>query len=140
MKYLLDTCVVSELIKKNPLQKVVSWVNSTPENNLFLSVMTLGEIQKGIDKLIDSHREKKLRGWLQKDLIERFEERLLEVNRETALRWGEIQAKGELAGQTIPVIDALFAATALIHDLVLVTRNIQDIEASGVRTHNPWEK
>ncbi len=137
MTYLLDTCAVSELIKKTPSRKVVKWIDAIPEHILFLSVITRGEIQKGIDKLKDFHREKKLRHWLQTDLIKRFEGRLLEINREIALRWGGIEAKSERIGQKIPVIDGLIAATALTHDLVLVTRNIQDVQASGVKIFNP---
>ena len=140
MNYLLDTCVVSELIRKNPEKKVVSWIEGCDEDSLFLSVLTLGEIQKGIAKLPDNRRRTHLQSWLDDDLKNRFEGRVLPVNTEVSRVWGMIQAKTELRGEKIPVVDALIAATALAHNLTVATRNHTDMEKSGVPLFNPWQE
>lgn len=137
--YLLDTCVLSELVKPQPQQTVVDWVIHQQESTLFISVLTLGELQKGIAKLIDSHRKTYLQTWLDGDLSCRFAGRMLEVTPEIARAWGMLQGQLERQGKKMPVIDGLIATTALTHDLVLVTRNIADVQRSGVSIFNPWE-
>ncbi|MBI2339571.1 MAG: type II toxin-antitoxin system VapC family toxin [Deltaproteobacteria bacterium] len=139
MNYLLDTCIISELIKKTPEKRVVGWIGGCDEECLFLSVLTLGEIQKGIVKLSDKQRRTRLQGWLDQDLKNRFEGRILPVNAETSRVWGMIQAQSELQGRKIPVVDALIAATALANNLTVATRNRADMEKSGVAVFNPWE-
>lgn len=140
MNFLLDTCVISELAKPTPKSKVMTWIRSKPEENLFLSTITIGEIQKGIGKLgADSVRREELQSWLDADLIRRFNQRILAVEVNVARKWGEIQGAAELAGKKMPVMDSLIASTGLAYDLTVVTRNFRDMEASGVWLFNPWE-
>ena len=139
MKYLLDTCVVSELIKPKINENVISWIENIEENQLYLSVLTLGEIEKGIAKLPLSLRKSNLKTWLEKDLVLRFENRILNVTPEVARYWGNLQGELEKQGKPMPIADGLIAATALIHNLTLVTRNIKDVARSGVCTLNIWQ-
>jgi len=139
LKYLLDTCVISELIKPEKNNKVVKWIKKRKESSLFISVLTIGEIQKGISKLPDSHKKEYLKTWVDNDLKKRFAGRILEITEEIATSWGEIQAKSESEGKKMPVIDSLIAATAIKNNLTVVTRNIKDIENSGCKSINPWE-
>ena len=138
MKYLLDTCLISELVKKEPNPEVVNWLDEQDEQNLFLSVLNLGELQKGISKLPDGTRKNELQVWVALDLAERFTGRILEVDLETSLCWGRLQGEAEQTGVKLPVMDSLIAATAAAHGLVVVTRNVKDIERCGVRVCNPW--
>ncbi len=139
MKYLLDTCLISELVKREPNPGVVNWLDEQDEQTLFLSVLNLGELQKGISKLPDGTKKDELQAWIGLDLVERFTGRILDIDLETALCWGRIQGEAEQAGLTLPVMDSLIAATAAAHGLVVVTRNIRDMERCGVRVCNPWE-
>lgn len=138
MKYLLDTCVVSELVKPRPSPRVVQWVSDRDEDRLFLSVVTLAELQKGIAKLADEPRRQRLQAWLEKDLIQRFQGRMLEVNEEVAIAWGMIQGAAEAKGVTLPVMDTWVAAIAQVSNLMVVTRNVQDLERCGAMVVNPW--
>ncbi len=139
MKYLLDTCVVSELIKKNPNPKVTAWVTSTEESKLFLSVLTFGEIYKGIEKLPESKKKEKLHNWVNCELRERFENRIINFDLQVATTWGKTQAFSESAGKGMPALDGQIAATGIAHSLTIVTRNTSDMEISGVSLFNPWE-
>jgi len=139
VKYLLDTCLVSELVKKKPNPAVVSWLDEQDEQKLFLSVLNLGELQKGISKLPNGTKKEELQAWVALDLVERFTGRILEIDLETALCWGRLQGDVEQTGEKLPVMDSLIAATAAAHGLVVVTRNVRDIERCGVRVCNPWE-
>jgi predicted nucleic acid-binding protein len=136
--FLLDTNVVSELIKAQPDRNVVRWVEETDENILFLSVLTLGEIRSGIEKLDPGRRRGRLESWLKIDLRLRFQNRILCITEAIAERWGALSAAAARKGRPLPVIDGLLAATALHHDLMLVTRNDTDVCATGVPTLNPW--
>ena len=138
MKYLLDTCVISELIKKKPNPKIVKWIAKAEESSLFMSVLTIGEIHKGIEKLPESRKKEKLHDWVRYDLEERFQNRILNFDLQTAVIWGRIQAHSELSGKAMPAIDGLIAATGLSYDLAVVTRNTTDMEISGVTLINPW--
>ena len=139
MKYLLDTCLISELVKKEPNPAVVRWLNEEDEQKLFLSVLNLGELQKGISKLPDNAKKDELQAWVALDLVERFAGRILEIDLETALCWGRLQEEAERLGEKLPVMDSLIAATAVAHGLVVVTRNVRDMERCGVKVCNPWE-
>ncbi|GAM11493.1 vapC ribonuclease Y4jK [Geobacter sp. OR-1] len=139
MKYLLDTCLISELVKKEPNPGVVSWLDEQDEQALFLSVLNLGELQKGISKLPDGTKKEELQAWIGLDLVERFTGRILDIDLETALCCGRIQGEAELAGLKLPVMDSLIAATAAAHGLIVVTRNVRDMEKCGVRVCSPWE-
>jgi predicted nucleic acid-binding protein len=138
LKYLLDTCVISELIKPERCNQIVKWIKSRKEDSLYISVLTIGEICKGISKLPDSQKKKSLRNWIDNDLKKRFGGRILEITEEIATSWGEIQAKSEKEGKKMPVIDSLIAATAIKNNLTVVTRNVKDIENSGCKSINPW--
>jgi tRNA(fMet)-specific endonuclease VapC len=137
--YLLDTNVISELTKLWPESKVVSWLQATSEELLYLSVFTIGEIRKGIDSLPRSNKRALLESWLANDLVLRFAGRILEVNLDIAERWGLISAQAKVAGAPLAVIDGLMAATALHHNLTLVTRNAKDVRVAGINTLNPWQ-
>ena len=138
MKFLLDNCLISELVKKKPDAAVLKWLDERDEQSLFLSILTLGELQKGISKLSTGVRKDDLQAWIEHDLIERFEGRILDLDLETALIWGKLQGEAELKGETLPVMDSLIAATAIAHGLVVVTRNEKDIERCRARVFNPW--
>ncbi len=136
--FLLDTNVVSELIKPKPEPKVAAWIEATEESLFRLSVLTLGEIRKGIDSLPDRSRRSSLESWLSHDLLVRFDHRILDVDQGVADRWGQIAARAAAAKRPLPVIDGLLAATALHHNLTLVTRNAKDVSLTGVPFINPW--
>lgn len=136
--FLLGTNLVSELIKPQPEPNVVRWVDRADEELLFLSVITLGEIREGVMRLDSGKRRRRLESWLEQDLPLRFEGRVLVVGTEVADRWGTLSAVAAARGKSLPVIDGLLAATALHHNLTFVTRNIADVEGTGVRALNPW--
>ena len=138
MNYLLDTCVVSELTKKQSNQNVITWIETIEKQHLFLSVLTLGEIEKGIAKLPLSLRKFNLKTWLEQDLTLRFENRILNITPENSRYWGNVQGELEEQGKPMPIIDGLIATTALVHDMILVTRNVDDVVRSGVKIHNAW--
>ncbi len=139
MKFLLDTCIISELSKKEPSPCVVKWISNINENNLFISALTIGEIYKGIEKLPSSTKKSALYSWLVHDLEERFHNRILAFDTDVAATWGKIQAQSELGGKSLPIIDGQIAATGIYHNLVIVTRNVSDMEASKGNIYNPWE-
>lgn len=136
MSYLLDTNVVSELTRPEPDAHVVEWFNDTPDNALHLSVLTLGELRKGVEKCPAGKRKEALRLWLENTLVDWFEDRLLPVSAAVADHWGRLLAN---AGRPFPAIDSLLAATALYHNLRLVTRNRRDFEFDELIIINPWE-
>jgi predicted nucleic acid-binding protein len=138
VKFLLDTCVFSELRRRDAEPNVVEWALQTDESRMYVSVVTLGEIQKGIAKLEDGRRKVALQSWLEQDLAARFRGRVLGVGAETALTWGTLQGEAERKGGAVPVIDCLVAAIAVTHNLALVTRNVRDFERLPVRVFNPW--
>jgi hypothetical protein len=135
---LLDTSVISELVKPAPDEHVIEWLNRTDEASLYLSVLTIGEIEKGIAKLPASSRREKLETWVRRDLAGRFRERLLAIDGTVAATWGRLAGEAEVRSEPLPVIDGLIAATSLAHDLTVATRNIGDFERCGARCFNPW--
>lgn len=137
--FLLDTNVISELIKPRPQLNVTAWIEDTDESLLYLSVLTLGEIRRGIATLPESRRRATLEAWLDKDLRVRFEDRILTIDREVADRWGLLTAAARNSGIVLPVIDGLLAATALEHNLTLVTRDTGQVPSMGVAVFNPWQ-
>ena len=140
MSYLIDTNVLSELRRKQPDAHVVNWFAERAPQSLFLSVLTLGEIRKGIERLDDSQtdaaRRQSLDDWLEQELPTFFLGRVLGIDAGVADLWGRIQA---LAGRPLPAIDSLLAATALQHKLTMVTRNVKDFADMGVELINPWD-
>ena len=138
MSWLLDTCVVSELIRPRPKASVVSRVRERYENELFLSVITIGELEKGIAKLRASPKQIALEQWVRRELADRFRDRLLVIDSGVAALWGAMVGVSEARGRPLPVIDSLIAATSLQHDLTVVTRNMDGLERCGARCFNPW--
>ena len=114
------------------------WVRERDESELYLSVVTIGELEKGIAKLPDAPKRMLLEQWVRRDLAERFRARLLSIDAGVASRWGAIAGASEARGLPLPVVDALIAATALLHGLVVVTRNTEDLERCGARCFDPW--
>jgi toxin FitB len=138
MKFLIDTCCISELMKTNPNRNVIQWFEEANESDLFLSVITFGELQKEISKLPDSTRKSTLTKWVDEDLRFRFNGQILEIDLIVTIQWGEILASCEIIGKPMSTIDALTAATASVHGLTIVTRNTSDFQHSGLKTVNPW--
>jgi len=139
MNYVLDTNVIFELISKQPNKKVVEWLDYLDPNRIYLSVITIGEIRKGIEKLPPSKRRERVEEWLEADLLLRFQGRILEITAEVMLIWGEITGRLENEGRPITAIDSLIAAIALQGDYCLVTRNEHDFQHTGVTIINPWK-
>jgi len=140
MNYILDTNVISELAAARPNPAVIEWIQTVDANQVFLSVITVGELKKGIEKLPDSDRKAALDRWLHEDLLVRFENHLLAIDQQTMLAWGALVARLEALGRPISAIDSLLAATALQRQYTLVTRNTAHFENTGAALLNPWEK
>ncbi|HSX12348.1 MAG TPA: type II toxin-antitoxin system VapC family toxin [Rhabdochlamydiaceae bacterium] len=143
MTYLLDTCILSKLrkIKTHPNKQLEAWFGKHPESVYFISVLNIGEIQKGIAKL-DSHENKYkmiLQNWLIGELMPRFEGRILTIDMQTASIWGELCGHAQRKGTLYPVIDSLLAASAIQHHLILVTENTKDFIHMGVHLFNPLD-
>lgn len=137
--YLLDTNCISELVRPTPEPRVMEWVEAADETMLYLSVLTLGEIRKGLAALPQGTRRTRLETWLEVDLQARFAGRILPVDSGVADRWGSIAAQAKRGGKVLPVIDGLLAATAIHYDLTVVSRNAGDFEQSLVPVLNPWQ-
>lgn len=138
MSYLLDTCTLSECARKIPQQKVLEWLNAQNEDSLYLSVIVIGELAKGIARLDESTKKNHLSSWLYTDLLDRFNGRILPVTQDVALEWGMISGRLASEGRTISMADGLIAATARKHSLVVATRNVNDLLPTGVPVFNPW--
>ena len=138
MKYLLDTCVISELVKPIPNRKVVDWLNELPSEVLFLCAITIGEVRKGLTELPDSGKKEQLTLWLN-TLLEEYKERILSIDLMVCENWGVLQGNAEKAGTPMSSIDGLLAATTYTHNLTLVTRNENDFYPSNIPIINPWE-
>jgi len=138
IRYLLDTNVVSELTKNRPDERVVAWIRATDEADLHLSVLTFAEIRYGIEKLAQGARRERLQRWMDTDLADRFEHRILGVDRVVAELWGVIMARAATLSMRLPVMDTLLAATAEHHGMTMVTRNVRDFTRAGVATLDPW--
>ncbi len=139
MKYLLDTCVLSEFTRQKPDGNVIRWMDSINEDDLCISVITVGEIQRGVEKLPDSHRKTNLVTWLNEQMLPRFENRMIPLDLSAMQIWGTITARMESTGQPMGVMDSLIAACALSQNLILVTRNIKDFTGTNLQLINPWD-
>lgn len=139
MKYLLDTCVVSELVKPEPNAQVIQWLNARNETLLCLSVLTLGELYKGISKLREIRKKERLWAWLHDELRPRFGNRILDIDTDIIMAWGRLSGESERLGNTLPVVDSLIAATALVHGLIVITRNTSDMTRCSAQVENPWD-
>lgn len=136
--FLLDTNIPSELTRPSPQRSVADWLDNADDERLFLSVISLGEILKGITILPTSKRRTQLEEWLEGTLRPWFGDRILPVNETVAERWGVLSGQCKVKGRPLKVADGLIAATALTNDLALVTRNVSDFEGLGVTIVNPW--
>ena len=138
MRTLIDTCVLSEVQRKQGSAQVRARFEAIADEDVYLSVLTLGELRKGIDKLRTSAKKRSLSAWFDQ-LVLTAGDRVLPIDHETAVIWGEVTAKCEKKGRSIPAVDGLIAATALRHGLHLMTRNVTDFEPTGVMLINPWD-
>ncbi len=142
MTYLLDTCVLSKLrkIRKYPDIALENWICAHDESQYFLSVLTVGEIQQGISKLQNGKEKRILEEWLRGEVFLRFKDRILDIDLRVAAKWGELNGIYRNQGITIPVVDGLIAATAMIHQMVVVTENIKNFCCiDEVMLFSPWE-
>jgi toxin FitB len=139
MSHLLDTNVISELVAKQPNPQVVEWIDSLDPSSVYLSVITIGELRKGIEKLPDSKRKETLRAWLNDDLLHRFNGRILVLDIAVMLTWGALVGRLEKEGKPLPAMESLIAALALHHHCSLVTRNEDDFKEAGISVVNPWK-
>ncbi|MCA1636913.1 MAG: type II toxin-antitoxin system VapC family toxin [Acidobacteria bacterium] len=137
MMFLLDTCIISEPKKKRPSKRVLEWLDAQDESKLYLSVLTVGEIRKGIAKLESSRKKAELEKWLEK-LRMRFSRRILPLSEKTFLVWGKMYGEFERKGVVRPAFDSLLEATALENDMIFVTRNVKNFHHSQVTILNPW--
>ena len=137
--FLLDTNCISELVLVRPEPRVMEWMEAADEGLLYLSVLTLGEIRKGLAALAQGRRRTRLETWLEVDLRARFSGRVLPVDEEVADRWGLLAAQAKRKGIALPIMDGLLAATALHYNLTVVSRNASEFTSSQVPVVNPWE-
>jgi predicted nucleic acid-binding protein len=136
--FLLDTNVISELIRPAPNPGVDAWLRGAEEDRVFLSVASIAEIRHGVERLPTGRRRDALAAWLSKDLPRRFQGRIIPIDYRVADLWGVLVARAQKAGRTLGVMDAFFAATAHAHALTLVTRNVRDFRELDIRVINPW--
>lgn len=138
--FLLDTNIPSELVRPQPDAKVVAWLAARSLDELFLSVVTFGELRKGITIRKPGKRRDELEAWLENELANLFDGRILPLTRPTAERWGNLEGLRQIAGRPLNLPDGQIAATALEHGLTLVTRNVRDFDGLGLTIVNPWER
>jgi predicted nucleic acid-binding protein len=139
MNFLLDTNVISEWVRPQPDRHVVAWLAELDEDRVFLSVIALAEIRRGIEMLPTGRRRDLLAGWLAEELPARFEKRILDINPLVAETWGVVMAGGQKTGLTLGSMDAFVAATAEVHRLTLATRNVKDFQRLGIPVFDPWQ-
>ncbi len=139
MNFLLDTNIVSEWTKPRPDPGVVNWLAEADEDRIYLSVITIAELRHGIERLPAGARRLKLHDWLMDQVPQRFGDRLLIVDAETAQIWGRVMAQVQKTGYQPNIMDAFIAAAVLQHDMTLVTRNIADFKSFQIRLINPWD-
>jgi toxin FitB len=137
--FLLDTNCISELVSPKPEPRVMKWMDAVDESLLYLSVLTLGEIRKGVAGLAQGRRRAHLETWLDGDLQTRFSGRIVPIDSAIADRWGLLAADARRKGKAMPIIDGLLAATAIHHNLTIVSRNVSDFRVTPVQVLNPWE-
>ena len=137
--FLVDTNCISEVVRVKPEPRVLAWIEAADESLLYLSVLTLGEIRKGVAALPQSRRRSRLETWLEVELQARFSGRILPIDVAVADRWGLLAANAKASGKTLSTIDGLLAATAIHHNLTVVSRNVSDFTRVPVQVLNPWE-
>jgi toxin FitB len=137
--FLLDTNCISEMVRARPDSRVMSWMEAAEETLLYLSVLTLGEIRKGLAQLPQNRRRTFLESWLEVELQARFSGRILPIDARISDRWGLLAANAKTQGRTLPVVDGLLAATAVQHNLTIVSRNVSNFVSTPVALVNPWD-
>ncbi len=138
MSFLLDTNVVSESTRRQPEPRVLEWLAAQPDEALFLSALTLGELRRGILLLDEGKKRRTLLRWLEQEIEPGFDGRIVAIDAVVMRAWAELQERATRTGRALPVMDSLFAASALAHDLTLVTRNTTDFTVAGLKVLNPW--
>jgi toxin FitB len=138
--FLLDTCVVSEPLKRRPNPGVMQWLAAADEDRLHISTITLGEIRKGIERMSDSPSKRRLDEWLALSVLDRFDRRILSIDAVVADVWGRMAARLEMDGTPVAAADALIAATAEAYNLEVVTRNLGHFAPTGVALASPWDE
>jgi len=139
MNYVLDTNVISELITRHPNQNVIDWIDKLDPETIYLSVITIGEVRKGIEKLAPSRRKDEMTLWLTNDLLLRFADKIVDITSTVMLVWGELTGQMEREGKSMPAIDSLIAASVIEGKFTLVTRNEDDFQYAGISIINPWK-
>jgi predicted nucleic acid-binding protein len=137
--FLLDTNCISEVVRLTPDPRVMAWIEAVEESLLYLSVLTMGEIRKGLAALPQGKRRSRLETWLEVELHARFSGRILSIDAAVADRWGLLAASAKTKGNPLSTIDGLLAATAIHHNLTIVSRNVDDFRNTQVPVVNPWE-
>ena len=138
MKYLLDTNIISEFISKIPNKNVIDYILALDENDLYLSVITIGEIKAGIEKLDKGSKKEKLLHWLENDLLNRFKDRIIDIDTEVMLQWGAVNYRLKQLGKPLPIMDSLIGATSEVRDFILITRNEKDFKNLNIKVVNPF--
>jgi toxin FitB len=138
VNYLLDTNVICEPARQKPDPGVLAWLAEADEDRIHLSAVTLAEVQRGVSRLPRGARREQIQRWLDNDVLERFGDRILPVDCSVAAKWGEIMAETESAGLTMSTLDGFIAATAVVGNFTLVTRNVADFKSSVPEIVNPW--
>ena len=139
MKYLIDTCILSELMRIKQDPKVLAWFDSVPDSSLFVSLFSIGEIRRGILRLPPSHRRDELTQAFDSQLLPLFSDKLVAWNRKAAEVWAEIYTHGEEVGRCPSLLDSMIGATALAHGMAMVTRNVRDFQFEGLKVINPFD-
>lgn len=137
MRYLLDTCVLSEPFRRQPNQQVIAWLRSVDQSSLFTPAVVLGEIRKGVEKMPAGARRGMLEKWLA-DYRRFYSDNIVAFDANVATTWGGLVGRLQLAGISLPVIDSQIAATAICHGMTLVTRNVRDMQPTGAQIFNPF--
>ena len=140
MNYLLDTNILCEATRPHPDAHAAAWLSARPALTLFVSLVSIAELRKGILLLPEGNKRAKLGSWLESELIPAFASRVIPLGEVEMNEWAALQADAEKKGHRLPVVDSLIAATARCHGLTLATRNIQDFCHCGISLHNPWEE
>ena len=138
MKYLLDTCILSETVRPRPDERVLLWFKTTDRTLMYTPAVVIGEIRKGIVRMPQGTRRNLIEGWLERYRVN-YVQRIVPFDADVAHSWGTLVGQLQSKGVTLPIIDSQIAATALHHDMTLVTRNVRDMEPTGVRLFNPFE-
>lgn len=138
MKYLLDTNIISEFISKTPNKKVIDFILTLDEDDIYLSVITIGEIKTGIEKLDNGKKKEKLLYWLENDLLDRFHEKIIGIDTDVMLQWGVINQRLKNLGTPLPIMDSLIGAICEVQDFILITRNEKDFNNLNIKIVNPF--